>query len=650
MQPIRDSLRLNCKGVGPHGAPRPRLFSMEPLEAVMKESRRRDDIRNLSLVWGAGITAGILTLALLLRGEEPQQVQNIPEPEAPVVAVEIPEIEIEPIPPQEPVQVQVVSGSNRLFGTVVTVRGDRYEGFIQWDRNEGSWADLLDANKTGTMGYAFRTSDRASTRGFVISMERDRDQLERDRARAERDRARLEREIAREAREMERNEREIERAEAERLRALEELTRQGMEAVSDERAEAAREEAEELAERVQDQAEELRERLRDLDLNIQVDVDPEATYRVDGDGGIVVVSGSKSGNVRIARPNVSVSVARPKVSVKAVRPVAAVRAVSAVRPVTSFVTSASTQSGIRFGHIDRIQALDSRTALFTLRSGEQMELRGSATDLGSGMRALIVEQANGRRVEMDWGDVDYVDFYPAPEGVEPTNYRMYGTMTTDSGMEFTGYVTWDVDEIYSDDILDGDDRGYDREIPFGQIERIERYSSRSALVTLADGSEVVLDGSNDVDSSNSGISVSDPMLGQVKVSWNEFEAVTFHPAENHAGWGTFDGGTPLNGTVVMANGEELSGRLIWDQDEAFSWEMLNGHEAGVEFHVEFGNIAKVERNRRSTATVTLVDGRTFELGGSNDVDTGNKGVVVETGDESRLVSWNDIREVRFAKR
>jgi len=596
----------------------------------MKDSRRRDDIRNLSLVWGAGITAGILTLALLLRGEEPRTVEAIPEHDPPPVEVAIPEIEIEPAPAPEPVVVQVVSGSNRLFGTVTTIRGDRYEGFIRWDRNEGSWADLLEANKPGSRNFTFRTGDRS--RALIASMERDRARLERDRTRAVRDRARLERRVEAEAR-------RIERVVTAALQAGED-TREDTEEEAHDRAERVREQTErarERTERVRQQTAELREKLRELELDIEVDVDPEADVRI-SDDGVVVVSGSDS-RIRVARPKVSIS---------------AIRAPKAPTPPTistwTHRVSSNTESGLRFGHIDRIQALDSRNALFTLRSGETVELSGSATDLGSGLRALIVETLDGQIIEMGWSDLDHVDFYPAPESATPSNERMYGTMTTDSGMEFTGYVTWDVDEIYSTDVLDGDDRGLDREIPFGQISRIERYSSQSALVTLNDGTEVVLDDSNDVDSSNSGISVSDPLLGQVKVPWDVFESVEFHEAESHAGYGSFDGGLPLRGTVITTDGQEFSGRLVYDRDEAFTWELLNGDGAGIEFQIEFGNIDRIERNRRGTSTVTLRDGRAFKLGGSNDVGGGNRGIVVENDGDARLIDWDDVREVRFEGR
>ena len=37
--------------------------------------------------------------------------------------------------------------SNRIYGKMTTVDGDVFEGLIRWDKNEGSWVDVLDATK-----------------------------------------------------------------------------------------------------------------------------------------------------------------------------------------------------------------------------------------------------------------------------------------------------------------------------------------------------------------------------------------------------------------------------------------------------------------------------------------------------------------------
>ena len=303
-------------------------------------------------------------------------------------------------------------------------------------------------------------------------------------------------------------------------------------------------------------------------------------------------------------------------------------------------------SGIRFGHVSSIEVLNDDSALFTLKSGDEFELNSRASDLGLRLRALIVDESDGSSYEFSWRELDIIEFLPVPSAHKPNEGRLYGTMTTRGGMEFTGFLTWDVDEIYTTDILNGDLDGHAQKIPFGSIESIERFSWRSSLVTLNNGDEFVLDGSNDVDSSIGGISVSDPALGQVKLGWQEFDRVVFHGTNDENEFVDFDGGRRIQGTVVTESGEEITGEIRWDNDEAYTWEMLDGEIRDIEFKIEFGNIDRIERSR-SGATVTLRDGREFNLDDSNDVDDGNRGIIIRDDGRTYEVEWDDFRELRI---
>jgi hypothetical protein len=159
---------------------------------------------------------------------------------------------------------------------------------------------------------------------------------------------------------------------------------------------------------------------------------------------------------------------------------------------------------------------------------------------------------------------------------------------------------------------------------------------------------MILRGSNDVDSSIRGITVSDPTLGQVKVDWDGFEEVSFHAPAPDAEPMLFDGGRRIRGTVVTRSGEELTGDVRWDDDERFTWEMLNGDAAGVEYQVEFGRIARITRHGRGVS-VELLDGRMLELTGSNDVDPSNRGVLVETERGIIRIDWSDFVELRLER-
>jgi hypothetical protein len=252
-------------------------------------------------------------------------------------------------------------------------------------------------------------------------------------------------------------------------------------------------------------------------------------------------------------------------------------------------------------------------------------------------------------VELDWTDLERVEFMEAPADAAPLAQRLYGTLRTQEGREFTGFIAWDSDEILTTDVLDGEVRGRDREIPFANIAASHRFSSSGARVVLTTGEEIVLKDSNDVDDGNRGIIVADPQLGQVTVDWHEFLDLEFSPAPADAApKSRFDGGRRLRGTVELADGRTLSGTIRWDNDEEFTWEGLDGEADYVEMDIEFSNIASIRRLSRDSAEVTLRDGRTFEMSGSNDVDDHNKGIFVTDADGAvTLLDWDSFESVRF---
>lgn len=312
-------------------------------------------------------------------------------------------------------------------------------------------------------------------------------------------------------------------------------------------------------------------------------------------------------------------------------------------------------SGIRFGHLASLEVTGRDRARVTLRSGETLELSGGSTDIGRSIRDVVVDVPGGRQVALDWDDVERLVFSPTPADAVPRSRRIYGTVHDVDGGRFTGWISWDRDEILESDVLDGDEIGSrrDREIPFADIAAIERIAA-GARVTLRNGSRLELRGSNDVDDGNRGIQISDPRLGTVVVEWEEFLGLYLAEAPDPVGYDAFDGGRPLLGTLVTRSGEEIRGLIRWDADEGASWELLNGRTEVAAFAIELSQVARIERGEAFGAIVTLVDGRSFALDHSNDVDWDNKGILVAPEDADpavasswRLVSWEDFREVRF---
>ena len=311
----------------------------------------------------------------------------------------------------------------------------------------------------------------------------------------------------------------------------------------------------------------------------------------------------------------------------------------------------SAQSGIRFGHIRALEVVDDDAVLLTLKSGQEIELSGSCSDIGSGIREIIIEDEHEGEIELVWDDLETIEFVQAPSGAE-SNFgeRLYGTLTTRRGDEYTGFVCWDVDELFPTDILDGDEKHRRRKIKFGKIASIERYSSSGAKVTLTNGNQMVLRGTNDVDDDNRGIVISDPGFGQVTVKWDEFDRLDFTKAPHQIRYKEFDGGRRLAGTVYTEDSESYTGTIRWDDDEEYTWEILNGDYHDIEFDIEFTFVKSIEKRSHRSSIVTLWDGRSFRLRDCNDVDEGNKGIFVTLPDGDDVeIEWEDFSRVEFSK-
>ncbi len=290
--------------------------------------------------------------------------------------------------------------------------------------------------------------------------------------------------------------------------------------------------------------------------------------------------------------------------------------------------------------------------LLTTKSGLEIELEHGSTDIGEDIREIIIEDSKEGEIELVWDDIETVTLMSPNKELE-SNFgdRLYGTMTTRRGETFTGFVCWDIDELFAEDILDGSEKHRKRKIPFGKIASIERYSSSGATVKLRDGDEMLLRESNDIDDGNRGIIISDLGFGQVRVNWDEFEKLEFTTAPKPVKYSDFDGGRRLYGTVYTDDGEKFTGEIRWDNDEEYTWEILDGDYHDIEFDIEFGYIKEIAKRSYRSSDVTVLDGRSFRLRGSNDVDEDNKGVYVtlDNGEEVE-VDWEDFEKVEFSKK
>ncbi len=299
----------------------------------------------------------------------------------------------------------------------------------------------------------------------------------------------------------------------------------------------------------------------------------------------------------------------------------------------------------RFGDISRIEVLGGDEANLFMRDGTKVHVEGSANDVSADI--AVDDDALGE-VVVPWRHIDTIAFADTPRDVKTRGFRLHGIVETTEGT-FTGFVQWDSEECLSYDKLDGDDGDVDLSIDMGKIKSIERASRRASKVTLWDGRSMELSGSNDVDDDIRGILVEDERFGRIEVDWDAFRKVTFSGAgASGPSYASFNNRGPLQGTVRDTEGNIYRGEIIFDLDEAYPWEMLDGDNDDISYTIPFGMVTSVTPRGSDGATVVLRSGEELVLEDTQDVSDRNDGIVVLlSGDESVHVDWDDLEIVTF---
>ena len=300
----------------------------------------------------------------------------------------------------------------------------------------------------------------------------------------------------------------------------------------------------------------------------------------------------------------------------------------------------------RFGDIKKLRLRGSKSVYVTFKNGDELRISGGSNDIGANI--YIMDNELGE-IKLKWRRIETIEFIPTPQKLDYTfGEPLYGLVETVGG-PFKGFIQWDEDETLSVDVLDGESKDGDLEIPFGKIRSIERYR-RGALVTLKSGRELYLTGTNDVNKDNSGIVVKDERYGRVVISWREFKKITFQDEIVGSGPAYDDFKTPkaLKGTVLFGGGDSAQGCMAYDLDERLGLEILEGELDGVEYMIPFSMIQKIIPERRWGSEVILKNGERLELEESQDVDDDNDGILIwTTDDDIYYINWDRVQEIAF---
>jgi hypothetical protein len=183
---------------------------------------------------------------------------------------------------------------------------------------------------------------------------------------------------------------------------------------------------------------------------------------------------------------------------------------------------------IPFADIRFIAREGYRGSKLGLQDGSEIILTGT-NDVDENNRGILIAVADLGHVTVEWDDFIRFDLSAAPPSAAYESfdggYRLQGRLTAADGTVREGVITWDKDERFSWETVDGRSEDIKYSIPFANISSIENSSRRGSVVHLRNGKAMELRDSNDVDDGNKGIAVESQDGQSVELAWDDFQAI-----------------------------------------------------------------------------------------------------------------------------
>lgn len=302
----------------------------------------------------------------------------------------------------------------------------------------------------------------------------------------------------------------------------------------------------------------------------------------------------------------------------------------------------------RFGDISSIHVTGPGEAQIFLKNGSKVRVVTDSRDSRHLGKAIGVFSPQFKKIP--WEMISRVNFKSCPTEFDPFKAELlFGTITTKLG-EFTGFIQWDKIKFLSSQKLEGklnDEDKTDTEYPFGTIALIEK-RDRGALVTFRSDKKVFLKNNRDVNASNHGIVVMHPDWGRVIVEWDAFISARFSKASENLGYSSFQKAKRIYTTVKTTDGQLFKGNSIFDLDEQWNVELLEGSAGSIHYQIPFKFVRNLRITGEQESRITLVDNRVLTLSNHNDVTGHNWGIVVLLVNSGhKYLPWSKIREISF---
>ncbi|MBT8232385.1 MAG: hypothetical protein HKO66_06705 [Saprospiraceae bacterium] len=299
----------------------------------------------------------------------------------------------------------------------------------------------------------------------------------------------------------------------------------------------------------------------------------------------------------------------------------------------------------QFGDIKSIDIKRKEKIRVTFKNGDHYDLEGGSNDVGA--KVQVYDEELGK-IKLGWNKIKRVEFMETPSNLESRfGDPLYGTVKTYNAT-FEGFLQWDHDERLSYDELNGHTDDGEMDIEFGKIQSIKK-TFRGSDVTLKSGRSFKLDGTNDVNDENRGIIVNMPNYGRVDIPWDEFEEITFTeiPSNIELGYNDYNGSKVLNASVQTISGDTHTGQIIFDLDEQYELEILDGMIDDIEYFIPFGAIKSITPKNRNESLVVLTNGEQMLFEDKVDVSESNDGIIVIDNSKKEYIPWSKVEKITF---
>ncbi len=298
-----------------------------------------------------------------------------------------------------------------------------------------------------------------------------------------------------------------------------------------------------------------------------------------------------------------------------------------------------------FGDIKAIYPHSSSTLDLELKNGIHISLEGGSNDVGTTIQLYDFELG---LVKIAWNKIKSIEFSQAPYLVKrPFGDLIYGTVDTYKKGAIEGYIKWDLDERTTQDVLDGYGSNGNNKIKFEDIRWIKKYKE-GVILKQGTGTELFLKGTNDVNSENRGIAIYNHDIGRIEIGWNDFNSLEIHKnIRKGPSYNDFKAPKGINAVVKTYSSEELSGMIVYDIDEKWEFEFLDGDDDNIKYQIPFRNIKSIYPKNKSYSMVKLRNGDQILLGERQDVSSSNDGILIftKTSEEPIHIQWSDVKEI-----